>query len=65
MAKPGYVINPATGQEGYLQMPISSDTMRRFGSIRKKGISGYDPDFRDMRGTFMARGPGKYYSNQL
>ena len=29
----------------------------------KRGISGYDPEYPDMRGVFMARGPGNYYIN--
>ena len=29
----------------------------------KRGISGYDPEYPDMRGVFMARGPGNYHIN--
>ena len=63
MAREGYVINPAAGDERYLQQPSSSDMEestygRILGNLRKKGISGYDPEVPDMRGVFMARGPG-------
>jgi len=30
-----------------------------------KGISGYDPEDKDMRGIFMARGPGNYMKQDL
>ena len=63
MAREGYVINRAAGDERYLQQPLSPDMEestygRRLGNLRKKGISGYDPEIPDMRGVFMARGPG-------
>ena len=60
MAKKGYVINPATGTESNLQLPGTSSAMGRMGrqEIYKRGISGYDPKDPDMRGVFMARGPG-------
>ena len=48
------MINPATGRER-LQKPYAMGRMRR---MAKRGISGYDPDYPDMRGVFMARGPG-------
>ena len=73
MAREGYVINPAAGDERYLQQPSSSDMEestygRILGNLRKKGISGYDPEVPDMRGVFMARGPGNcllllFYTN--
>ena len=63
LAKEGYVINPATGNEQELQQPVAP----RYGRGRrmrngfyKRGISGYDPEYPDMRGVFMARGPGNY-----
>ena len=55
------MINPATGNEQELQQPVAP----RYGRGRrmrngfyKRGISGYDPEYPDMRGAFMARGPG-------
>ena len=59
VANEGYVINPATGNERELQHPVAPSPMRRLrrGS-HKRGMSGYDPDYPDMRGAFMARGPG-------
>jgi hypothetical protein len=30
-----------------------------------KGVSGYDPEDKDMRGVFMARGPGKAAFNNV
>ena len=66
VAKEGYVINPATGNERELQHPVAPNPMRglRRGS-RKRGMSGYDPDYPDMRGAFMARGPGNCISIQF
>ena len=41
-------------------MPLSYDIYEG-GPLRgKPGISGYDPEEEDMRGVFMARGPGKF-----
>ena len=50
------MINPATGPERDLQQPRGRARAR----IRshQRGISGYDPEYSDMRGAFMARGPG-------
>ena len=50
------------------QMPSQSnyDEYSRHGRRReKKGISGYDPEEPDMRGVFMARGPGMIIYPQL
>lgn len=59
MAKKGYVINPATGNEAGLQHPVAHNAMGRINrGLGMRGLSGYDPDFPDMRGAFMARGPG-------
>ena len=49
-------------------MPSRSnyDEYSRHGRRReKKGISGYDPEEPDMRGVFMARGPGMIIYSQL
>ena len=63
MAKEGYVINPATGNERQLQQPVAQRYLRHGvrNGFYKRGISGYDPEYPDMRGVFMARGPGGYY----
>ena len=59
MAKEGYVFNPATGHERELQNPVSPHSVGRIRrGFYKRGISGYDPEYPDMRGVFMARGPG-------
>merc|ERR1719511_80999 len=60
LAKEGYVINPATGNERQLQQPVAQRYMRHGvrNGFYKRGISGYDPEYPDMRGVFMARGPG-------
>ena len=62
LAKEGYVINPATGNERQLQQPVAQRYMRHGvrNGFYKRGISGYDPEYPDMRGVFMARGPGSY-----
>ena len=62
MAKKGYIINPATGNERGLQHPVATYAMGRIHrGLQKMGISGYDPEIPDMRGVFMARGPGNKY----
>ena len=60
LAKPGVVIEKASGniQKPPVIMPASYDIYT--GIDGKPGISGYDPEERDMRGVFMARGPGKF-----
>ena len=58
----GTVIERATGrhQRPPVKMPLSYDIYEG-GPLRgKPGISGYDPEEEDMRGVFMARGPGKF-----
>ena len=40
-------------------MPKSYDEYE--GKSRHSGISGYDPEEPEMRGVFMARGPGIYF----
>lgn len=61
VARPGTVLLKAGSN---LQRPASS--VRVFGYERarlldqaKMGISGYDPNYDDMKGVFMAKGPGK------
>ena len=62
------MINPATGRERELQNPVAPNSMGRIRRVGQRGISGYDPEYPDMRGVFMAHGPGKrfyLYCSQL
>ena len=58
LAHPGVVIQRASGQHQRppTVMPKSYDEYE--GKSRHSGISGYDPEEPEMRGVFMARGPG-------
>jgi len=58
LAHPGTVIQRASGQHQRppTVMPKSYDEYE--GKSRHSGISGYDPEEPEMRGVFMARGPG-------
>ena len=62
LAKPGTVILKASGQ---LQRPVSAKmqlySYEALNGGMQQGISGYDPAETDMRGVFMARGPGKFH----
>ena len=62
------MINPATGRERELQNPVAPNSMGRIRNFMgKRGISGYDPNYPDMRGVFMAHGPGisLFYSKSV
>ena len=61
LAHPGTVIQRASGQHQRppTVMPKSYDEYE--GKSRHSGISGYDPEEPEMRGVFMARGPGIYF----
>ena len=60
LAHPGTVIQRASGQHQRppTVMPKSYDVYE--GKSRHSGISGYDPEEPEMRGVFMARGPGNF-----
>jgi hypothetical protein len=61
LAKTGTVLLRA-GPRLQRPMPVSTRQMEfdtsRVLEMTQQGISGYDPDEEDMRGVFMARGPG-------
>lgn len=70
LARPGTVIMRASGQH---QRPVVSngitssnnaDEYEGSSLYLEPGISGYDPEEPDMRGVFMARGPGFVDSNE-
>lgn len=60
LASPGTVIQKATGQHQRPQLTSMEYYDEYYGGPLpgKPGISGYDPQEMDMRGIFMARGPG-------
>ncbi len=59
LAHPGTIIMRASGQhQRPPQMTLSYDIYQGGQLYGKPGISGYDPEEPDMRGVFMARGPG-------
>ena len=67
LAQPGTVIMRASGQHqrpGPVMQPSYSeyDGGPMYG---RPGISGYDPEEPEMRGVFMARGPGKMIRNNF
>jgi len=47
LQKPSHKQKSQTGSQRQEQIP------------QQKGLSGYDPEDKEMRGIFMARGPGK------
>ena len=61
LAHPGTVIQRANGQHQRppTVMPKSYDEYE--GKAKHFGVSGYDPEEPDMRGVFMARGPGMFF----
>ena len=61
LAHPGTVIMRASGQHQRPAPVFDQATTRLFHTGNKPGISGYDPEEPDMRGVFMARGPGKLF----